>query len=126
MIWRSRTTEARQPQRRPARSSGPTGCCGSARATAAARNDTPTTTPRTTSSLLGKILRIDPRGATPGAHTVPADNPFGNAVWAYGLRNPWRFSFDRATGDLLIGDVGQGHREEIDFAPAAERPRPRA
>ena len=81
-------------------------------------NDTPTADAERTDSLLGKILRIDPRGATPGAHSVPADNPFG-AVWAYGLRNPWRFSFDRATGDLAIADVGQGHREEIDFAPAA-------
>jgi len=65
-------------------------------------------------SLLGKILRINPRegGAQP-------DNPFRNEVWAYGLRNPWRFSFDRATGDLVIGDVGQGVKEEIDWAPAA-------
>jgi hypothetical protein len=82
-------------------------------------NDTPTADAEDTGSLLGKVLRIDPRGAAPGAHTVPADNPFGNAVWSYGLRNPWRFSFDRATGDLVIADVGQGHREEIDFAPAA-------
>jgi hypothetical protein len=82
-------------------------------------NDTPTADAEVTSSPLGKILRIDPRGAVDGAHTVPADNPFGNAVWAYGLRNPWRFSFDRATGDLAIADVGQNHREEIDFAPAA-------
>ena len=82
-------------------------------------NDTPTADAERTDSLLGKILRIDPRGATPGAHGVPGDNPFGNAVWAYGLRNPWRFSFDRSTGDLTIADVGQGHREEIDFAPAA-------
>jgi hypothetical protein len=68
-----------------------------------------------TTSLLGKILRIDPRGPS----VVPAGNPFGNAVWAYGLRNPWRFAFDRATGDLIIGDVGQGVREEVDWAPAA-------
>ncbi len=67
-----------------------------------------------TDSLLGKILRINPRagGAQPA-------NPFGNAVWAYGLRNPWRFSFDRATGDLVIGDVGQGVKEEVDWAPAS-------
>lgn len=82
-------------------------------------NDTPTADAERTDSLLGKILRIDPRGATPGTHSVPADNPFGNEVWAYGLRNPWRFSFDRANGDLAIADVGQNHREEIDFAPAA-------
>ena len=79
-----------------------------------------------TGSLLGKILRIDPRGATPGAHAVPADNPFGNAVWAYGLRNPWRFSFDRSTGDLLIGDVGQGAPRGDRPRDRRERPRPRA
>jgi glucose/arabinose dehydrogenase len=73
--------------------------------------------------LLGSILRIAP-GQTSG-YTVPPDNPFvGTAgaspeVWSYGLRNPWRFSFDRATGDLYIGDVGQSQWEEIDVAPAA-------
>lgn len=76
-------------------------------------NDTPISDAENPRSLLGKILRIAPSGV------VPAGNPFGTAVWAYGLRNPWRFSFDRATGDLVIGDVGQGAREEIDFAPAA-------
>ncbi len=56
---------------------------------------------QTSSSPLGKMLRIDPRAAaTPGATRIPADNPFGTAVWAYGLRNPFRFSFDRGTGDL--------------------------
>jgi len=74
-------------------------------------------------SLLGKILRIDVSGAT--GYTIPADNPFAGAttgrqhVWSYGLRNPWRDSFDRATGDLVIGDVGQDHHEEVDFAPQA-------
>ncbi|MDP9866827.1 MULTISPECIES: PQQ-dependent sugar dehydrogenase [Streptosporangium] len=69
---------------------------------------------------LGKILRIDPRG-TP--YKVPRDNPFvGRAgakpeIWAYGLRNPWRFSFDRKTGDMWIGDVGQNAWEEVDFQP---------
>ena len=72
-----------------------------------------------TASLLGKILRIDPRPSGGQGHTVPATNPFGNLVWSYGLRNPWRFSFDRATGDLVIGDVGQGVKEEVDWAPAA-------
>jgi glucose/arabinose dehydrogenase len=69
-----------------------------------------------TGVLLGKILRIDVDSAEP--YAVPADNPFGNEVWAYGFRNPWRFSFDRATGDLYIGDVGQNQWEEIDFLPA--------
>jgi len=75
-------------------------------------------------TLLGKLLRIDPRAGAGAAYTVPADNPFVGRlgarpeIWSYGLRNPWRFSFDRLTGDLTIGDVGQGAWEEIDFAPA--------
>ncbi|RSN63850.1 sugar dehydrogenase [Streptomyces sp. WAC 04229] len=73
-------------------------------------------------TLLGKLLRIDPRGGTP--YAVPEDNPFvgdPNArgeIWSYGLRNPWRFSFDAGSGDLLIADVGQSAWEEIDWAPA--------
>ncbi|MEM6457724.1 MAG: PQQ-dependent sugar dehydrogenase, partial [Acidobacteriota bacterium] len=73
-------------------------------------------------SLLGKLLRLDVDGGSP--YAVPADNPFvGNAavrdeIWSLGLRNPWRFSVDRETGDLLIGDVGQNAVEEISFAPA--------
>ena len=71
--------------------------------------------------LLGKILRLNVDGATP--YAIPASNPFvaGGGkpeVWAYGLRNPWRFSFDRATGDLWIGDVGQNAVEEVNFEPA--------
>lgn len=73
-------------------------------------------------TLLGKMVRIDPSGGEP--YAIPSDNPFvddPNAkgeIWAYGLRNPWRFSFDAGTGDLLIGDVGQSAWEEIDWAPA--------
>jgi glucose/arabinose dehydrogenase len=72
-------------------------------------------------TLFGKLLRIDPRGSGGRPYTVPPANPFvGRAgarpeIYAYGLRNPWRFSFDRATGDLAIGDVGQDAWEEIDF-----------
>jgi glucose/arabinose dehydrogenase len=72
-------------------------------------------------SLLGKLLRIDPSGAP---YAIPPDNPFvgqpgvRQEIWSYGLRNPWRVSFDRQTGDLTIGDVGQGAWEEIDLAPA--------
>jgi glucose/arabinose dehydrogenase len=75
-------------------------------------------------TLLGKILRIDPRPAGGRPYRVPSDNPFvGRAgarpeIWAYGLRNPWRFSFDPATGDLWIGDVGQNRWEEVDHQPA--------
>jgi hypothetical protein len=74
-------------------------------------------------SLLGKVLRIDPDQSGSNPYTVPADNPFvgvagADEIWSYGLRNPWRFSFDRLTGDLLIGDVGQGSWEEIDYARA--------
>jgi glucose/arabinose dehydrogenase len=73
-------------------------------------------------TLLGKLLRIDVSGET--GYTIPADNPFVGTpdaqpeIWAYGLRNPWRFTFDRATGDLYIGDVGGSAWEEINFQPA--------
>jgi glucose/arabinose dehydrogenase len=72
-----------------------------------------------TKALLGKILRIDVNHADP--YTIPSDNPFGNEVWAYGLRNPWRISFDRANQDLWIGDVGQDTWEEIDYLPAGSQ-----
>lgn len=78
------------------------------------------------STLLGKLIRIDvdPRH---GAYAVPEDNPFvdddavRDEIWATGLRNPWRISFDRATGDLFIADVGQSRREEINVQPEASR-----
>jgi glucose/arabinose dehydrogenase len=79
-------------------------------------------------SLLGKMLRIDVDGddfpADPDKnYRIPPDNPFASApgrdeIWAYGLRNPWRNSFDRAYGDLYIGDVGQGAKEEVDYVAA--------
>lgn len=77
--------------------------------------------------LLGKMLRIDVNQNidTPPYYGIPADNPFlGNQdyhpeIWATGLRNPWRFSFDRETGDIFIGDVGQNAREEISWQPAS-------
>jgi glucose/arabinose dehydrogenase len=72
-------------------------------------------------SLLGKILRIDPRSSGGRPYSIPTSNPFvgrsgaRGEIYAYGLRNPWRFSFDSATEDLTIGDVGQDLVEEIDF-----------
>ncbi|MEO8031832.1 MAG: PQQ-dependent sugar dehydrogenase [Gemmatimonadota bacterium] len=72
--------------------------------------------------LLGSMLRLDVSGA--GEYTIPADNPYATSdsfrreLWSYGLRNPWRFSFDRSTGDLYIGDVGQDAVEEVDLALA--------
>jgi glucose/arabinose dehydrogenase len=78
---------------------------------------------QSTVTLLGKLLRISPVGTLPGEYSIPADNPFAGAtpgadeIYAYGLRNPYRFSFDRVTGDLTIGDVGQSSREEVDFLP---------
>jgi len=74
-------------------------------------------------ALLGKMLRIDVDAGSP--YAIPAGNPFVDTVgarpeiWAYGLRNPWRFSFDRINGDLFIGDVGQNEVEEIDFQQAS-------
>jgi Ca2+-binding RTX toxin-like protein len=76
---------------------------------------------QSTVTRLGKLLRINPAGVMPGEYSIPADNPFAGGtpgadeIYSYGLRNPYRFSFDRLTGDLTIGDVGQGRWEEIDF-----------
>jgi glucose/arabinose dehydrogenase len=75
-----------------------------------------------TNALLGKILRLDVSDFNaPNGYVIPADNPFGTEVWAYGLRNPWRISFDQSTGDLWIGDVGQSAWEEIDYLPAGSQ-----
>ena len=77
-------------------------------------------------TLLGKILRIDPRPSGGRPYGAPSDNPFVGRdgarpeIWDFGLRNPWRFSFDAATGDLWIGDVGQNSFEEVDHEPAGE------
>lgn len=74
-------------------------------------------------NLLGTILRLDVDRDSP--YAIPPDNPFANSegsgeIWAFGLRNPWRFNFDRQTGDLYIGDVGQNSWEEIDFMAAGQ------
>ncbi len=75
-------------------------------------------------TLLAKILRINPAASGSAAYSVPSDNPYVDdrdarpETWMWGLRNPWRFSFDRSTGDVWIGDVGQNAFEEIDEAPA--------
>lgn len=79
------------------------------------------------SALLGKLLRIDVDHPAPGlAYGIPPDNPFATGggapeVFALGLRNPWRWSFDRATGDLWIGDVGEARVEEVDVLPAGSQ-----
>lgn len=73
--------------------------------------------------LLGKMLRIDVSHAThPVEYSIPPDNPFAVGggkpeIWSLGLRNPWRYSFDRQTGDLYLADVGQGSREEVNVSP---------
>lgn len=86
----------------------------------------PRCTPQERDNLLGKILRVDVDASvdTPPYHVIPPTNPFvGDAstrdeIWALGLRNPWRFTFDPATDDLWLADVGQHKREEVNFAPA--------
>ncbi len=77
-------------------------------------------------TLLGKMLRIDVSGGPGSGYSIPPTNPHvgpgdpPDEIWSKGLRNPYRFSFDRSTGDLYIADVGQGRREEIDFEPAGD------
>jgi glucose/arabinose dehydrogenase len=76
-------------------------------------------------TLLGKILRIDPAPDGDDAYTVPPDNPFADGggrpeIWSWGLRNPWRFSFDAETGDLWVADVGGSEWEEIDVVPEGD------
>ncbi len=77
-------------------------------------------------TLLGKMLRLDVHSAQP--YAIPADNPFASGsggrqeIWALGLRNPWRYAFDPATGDLYIADVGQNRWEEVDYLPAGTPP----
>jgi len=104
---------------------GPDGCLYAGTGDGGGSGD-PANNAQTTTSLLGKILRLDPN--TGNACTLLTNNPFANGggaaeVWSLGLRNPWRFSFDRTTGDLYIGDVGQSQREEVDavLAPSAGR-----
>ncbi len=101
---------------------GPDGCLYVSKGDGGSEGD-PNHIGQKTNTLLGKMLRIDVEsGIKP--YAVPATNPFvGNPaysaeIWSTGLRNPWRFSFDRQTGDLYIGDVGQGSWEEIDFQAA--------
>jgi len=85
----------------------------------------PSNNAQTLTTLLGKILRVDVDASTP--YAIPSDNPFASSsdpavrreIWALGLRNPWRFSIDRQTGDLFIADVGQGAREEVNYQSAA-------
>ncbi|MCU0491312.1 MAG: PQQ-dependent sugar dehydrogenase [Chloroflexaceae bacterium] len=78
-------------------------------------------------ALLGKMLRIDVNSENGEPYAIPSDNPFVGQngarpeIWAYGLRNPWRFSFDRQTGDMYIADVGQNAQEEVHFQPAASQ-----
>jgi glucose/arabinose dehydrogenase len=85
-------------------------------------DEAPEANAQNTNLLVGTIIRVDVGGG--GDYTVPASNPFvgkdaADEIWAYGLRNPWRFSFDRATGDLYIGDVGEAQADEVNIQPAS-------
>jgi glucose/arabinose dehydrogenase len=87
--------------------------------------DDPFNNAQSLQTLLGKILRLDVN--TSSGYRIPAGNPFQNSpgakpeIWAYGLRNPWRFSFDSQSGDLFMGDVGQNQWEEVNRQPAASK-----
>jgi glucose/arabinose dehydrogenase len=89
-----------------------------------AEHGDPTGNAQNSETLLGKLIRINPTGTTPFQYSSPADNPFAgptpgrDEIYSSGFRNPWRFSFDRLTGDLMIGDVGFSDWEEIDFMPS--------
>jgi hypothetical protein len=117
-----------------------TGSCASDTSFTDPNGDSTPDRPVTTRALLGKMLRIDVDGTTAAGanglcgarldgaanYAIPSSNPFAGTpdnscdeVWAYGLRNPWRWSFDRQTHDLIIGDVGQDAWEEVDFEPAS-------
>lgn len=91
------------------------------------RGGDPENRAQTPSELLGKILRIDVESTTPISYTIPPTNPFTQTaryrpeIWAEGVRNPWRFSFDRETGDMYMADVGQNAYEEVNFQPASSR-----
>ena len=95
---------------------GPDGCLYAGIGDGGGSSGDPNGNAQNTNSLLGKILRLDPETGS----ACGTDNPFANGtggapeVWSFGLRNPWRFSFDRSTGVLYIGDVGQDQREEVD------------
>lgn len=86
----------------------------------------PNRTAQDPTSLLGKLLRIDPTPSGDAGYTVPSDNPFVDdattlpEIWSIGLRNPWRFDFDELTGDLWIADVGEGAAEEVNAVPAVD------
>ena len=87
-------------------------------------DDAPGNAAQDLTTLLGKVLRIDVETNNPATYSIPPTNPYAGTpgyrpeIWASGLRNPWRFSFDRQTGDLYIGDVGSTRYEEVNFRPA--------
>ncbi len=89
-------------------------------------SDDPFVSAQNPTLLLGKMIRLNVSGGPTAPYTIPPDNPFvgpdgvADEIWSLGFRNPFRFAFDRENGDLWIGDVGQGAREEIDYEPATD------